>query len=158
MAYSSASCWACRSCQETQVLVEFYKAVWNVLNTVFLWKKYCSIGQANCVYWGVARELCLSGTVSMGNKVSNGGRQLLCAWVCRDRFSTSVDGPTRSWTYQRVQTSCALSEWWLEGNCYLFLTALTNQANGYQRIHTSFKVEAKQYNNLACINPRICFV
>lgn len=24
-----------RSCQETQVLVEFYRAVWNALNTVF---------------------------------------------------------------------------------------------------------------------------
>lgn len=28
----------------------------------------------------------------MGNRVRNGGQQLLWACMCRDRFSTSVDG------------------------------------------------------------------
>lgn len=42
VAYSSASRRACRSCQETQVLIEFYRAAWNALNAVFLQEKDCS--------------------------------------------------------------------------------------------------------------------
>lgn len=82
---------------------------------------HCCNIHADGLWWGAARELSPTGTISMGNRVRNRGRQLLCACVCRDRFCMSVDGRQRSWTYQGVQTSCALSEWWLEGNCYLFV-------------------------------------
>lgn len=95
-----------RSCQEAQVLVEFYRVVWNILNTVAIAKLWV---------WNIQRT---AGTISKGNI------QQWCsaATVYKDRLFTSVVGYNRSWTYLGMQTSCSLSEWWLEGNCYFFLT------------------------------------
>lgn len=108
-----------RICQETRVLVGFHTAAWNVRNTVMFTAataKLMVCDEEKPENWALQVQYLWEAGWEM--VVSSN-----CVHACTEIgfFFSSVDGHKRSWTYQRLQTSCALSKWWLEGNWYLFL-------------------------------------